>query len=155
MRHRRAWLAAIAVASAAAVGAALFAQHRLGMQPCPWCVLQRLVYCVIALVAALGALLPRGGQRAGTGLVAVLALCGAAAAVWQNRVASKSASCDLTVADRIVSGLGADAWWPSVFEVRASCADAAVSVLGLPFEIWSLLLFAGIALTSALLGRRP
>lgn len=155
MSARRAWLAAVALAAAAAVGAALFAQHRLGMQPCPWCILQRLVYCVIAVVAAVGALLPRGGQRAGGVLVGVLALCGAAAAVWQNLVASKSVSCDLTVADRIVSGLGVDAWWPSVFEVRASCAEAAVSVLGLPFEIWSLLLFAAIALAAVRQARRP
>lgn len=149
----RALLAAIAVACAAAVGAALYAQHGLGMQPCPWCILQRLIYCVIAVLAALGALLPLPGRRAAGGLAGLLALAGIAAALWQNRVAAKSASCDLTVADRIVSGLGVDALWPSVFEVRASCADAAVSVLGLPFEVWSLLLFlvvGGLALRVAL-----
>jgi disulfide bond formation protein DsbB len=151
--NARALLAAIAVACAAAVGAALYAQHGLGMQPCPWCILQRLIYCVIALLAALGALLPAPGRRAAGGLAGLLAVGGMAAALWQNRVAARSASCDLTVADRIVSGLGVDALWPAVFEVRASCADAAVSVLGLPFEIWSLLLFivvAGLAARVAL-----
>lgn len=138
-------LAAIAAACAASVGAALYAQHVWGMQPCPWCILQRLIYCVIAVTAGLAALLPGAGGRGLAGGAALLAVAGAAAALWQNRVAAKSASCDLTLADRIVSGLGLDALWPSVFEVRASCADAAVSVLGVPFEIWSLLLFAGVA----------
>lgn len=145
LANPRAWLAAIAIASAASVGAALYAQHVLGMQPCPWCILQRLIYCVIALVAAGGALMPARGRRGAGALVALLAVAGGAAALWQNRVAAKSASCDLTLADRIVSGLGVDALWPSVFEVRASCADAAVSVLGLPFEVWSLLLFVTVA----------
>ena len=141
----RAWLAGIAAVTAASVGLALYAQHVLGMQPCPWCILQRLVYCVIALLAAAGALLPAPGRRAAGALVVLLSVAGAAAALWQNRVAAHSASCDMTLADRIVSGLGVDALWPSVFEVRASCADAAVSVLGLPFEVWSLLLFVTVA----------
>ena len=46
-----------------------------------------------------------------------------------------------TLADRIISGLGLDAWQPEVFEVRASCAEAAVSLLGVPFELWSAALF--------------
>ena len=50
-------LALIASVCVIAVGAALMAQHRLGMQPCPWCILQRVQFLLIAIVAALGALL--------------------------------------------------------------------------------------------------
>ena len=64
-----------------------------------------------------------------------------AAALWQRFVASSSTSCNLTLADRIVSGLGLDRLWPDVFEVRATCAEAAVKVFGVPFEMGSLALY--------------
>lgn len=151
---RRLWLGTIAAVAAGSVAAALYAQHRLGMQPCPWCILQRVILCVIALLATLGVALPALGQRLVSWSLVALSLSGAAAALYQNLVAAKSASCDLTLADRIVSGLGLDAWLPNVFEVRASCAEAAVSVLGVPFELWSLMLFALVAAAATRQGRR-
>ena len=38
----------------------------------------------------------------------LLALSGIAAALWQHFVAAKSASCNLTLADKIISGLRLD-----------------------------------------------
>ncbi len=38
-----------------ALGAALVSQHRFDMQPCPWCVLQRLLFAVGAALALLEA----------------------------------------------------------------------------------------------------
>ena len=35
--------------------------------------------------------------------------------------------------------------WPDMFEVRANCADAATNLLGVPYEFWSLALFAMVA----------
>lgn len=136
------------VVSLASVAMAVFSQHYWDMQPCPWCILQRLIFIGIGVLSLLVACLPsmantmtRLAARLLAALVALLAFSGAAAALYQNRVAAKSSSCDMTLADRIISGLGVDARWPEVFEVRASCADAAVSLLGVPFELWSLLLF--------------
>ena len=136
----------IAVASLAAIGAALVSQHVFDMQPCPWCVLQRAVFAAIALVALVGALLPKRLVQAGALLATeLLATAGAAAALWQHFVAKSSSSCNLTLADRIVSGLQLDALAPEVFAPRASCADAAVDLLGLPYEFWSLGLFAALS----------
>ena len=70
---------------------------------------------------------------------------GIAAALWQHFVAARTNSCALTLADKVISGLGLDTRWPEVFEVRASCADAAVNLLGVPFAFWSLALFAALA----------
>jgi disulfide bond formation protein DsbB len=135
----------IAGASLAAIGAALVSQHVFDMQPCPWCVLQRAVFAAMALVAVVGALMPqRLVQAASLVSVDLLATAGAAAALWQHFVAKSSSSCNLTVADRIVSGLQLDALAPEVFAPRASCADAAVDLLGLPYEFWSLGLFAAL-----------
>ena len=138
-------LGAMAVVCFGAVGLALVSQYRFDMQPCPWCTLQRLIFLLIGLLALLGTLLPSNGIRrvlAVGGLL--LALCGMASAIWQHFVAAASASCNLTLADRIVSGLGLDAAWPDLFMATASCADAQVKLLGVPYEFWSLGLFAVI-----------
>ena len=140
----------------AAVGAALVSQHVFDMQPCPWCVLQRLVFLAIAAVS-LPALLLKGATArrvlAGTGVL--LAGAGMAAALWQHFVSAASGSCNLTLADRIVAGLGLDGLWPEVFAAYASCADAAVKLLGVWYEFYSLGLFALLALVGLRLLRRP
>lgn len=144
------------VLSLGAVAAALYTQHVLGMQPCPWCVLQRVIFVAIALAALPALLLPARATRWTSGLLIVgLALCGAAAALWQHFVAASSASCKLTLADRIVSGLGLDAVLPQVFAAYASCADAAARLVGVPYEFYSVLLFALLALLATRLLRRP
>lgn len=140
----------MAAASLAALGAALVSQHVFNMQPCPWCVLQRAIFAAIALFClvgwGLGAVLSRRLAYAGALVLSeLLATSGMAAALWQHFVAKSSSSCNLTLADRIVSGLQLDALAPEVFAPRASCADAAVNLLGLPYEFWSLGLFAALS----------
>lgn len=136
----RVGLAAIAALALAAVGAALYTQHQMDMQPCPWCVLQRLIFVLIALAALVGLML----RRTGALFVMLLAATGVASAVWQHFVAAKAASCDLTLADRIMGASGLDGRWPEVFMATASCADAKVDLLGLPYEFWSLGVFVVI-----------
>jgi disulfide bond formation protein DsbB len=136
--RRTALLWAIAGVSLGAVGLALATQHLWGMEPCPWCILQRLIFVLIALAALLGLLL--GRLFAGV-LVLVSSLAGVAAALWQHFVAAASDSCKLTLAEKVIAGLGLDGSLPEVFQPRASCADAAVKLLGLPYEWWSLALF--------------
>lgn len=135
----RGWLAAIAALCLGAVIAALITQYGFDMQPCPWCILQRLLFVVVAILALAAAFLP--GRIAFSGLAALAAFGGIAAALYQHFVAAKSTSCNLTLADKIVSGLGLDRAVPFVFEVKASCADAAVDLAGVPYEFWSLALF--------------
>jgi Disulfide bond formation protein DsbB len=134
--------ALIALTSVAAIGAALVSQHVFDMQPCPWCVLQRLIFAMIA-VAALAAWMAQAAWLRSTALVlaVLLALSGMGAALWQHFVAASSSSCNLTLADKIIAQLGLDASLPEVFQPRASCADAAVDLFGVPYELWSLALY--------------
>jgi protein dithiol:quinone oxidoreductase len=138
----------------AAVGAAYVAQHQLNMPPCPWCILQRMLFMVLALLGLLAAAVPwQTLQRWVCALMVPVAASGVAAALWQHFVAAKSNSCAFTLADKIISFTGLDQHWPDMFEVRATCADAAVDLLGMPFEYWSLALFAALgvwSLTNAL-----
>lgn len=145
-------LGLVGLVSLGAVGAALVSQHVFGMKPCPWCILQRLIFAVIGVLCLVGAVLRARWAVVGTGSAAVLlAGLGAVAAVYQHFVAAKSASCNLTLADRIVSTTQLDGLLPEVFEVRASCADAAVNLIGVPYEFWSFALFVLIELALVML----
>lgn len=143
---RKLLLIAIAGLSFTAVALALVGQHYFDMRPCPWCILQRMIFIAIGLVALLGLVKPL--RLPALLLTLVLAGCGMAAALYQHFVAAKSNSCALTLADRIVSALGLDRLAPSWFEPTANCSEAIVSVLGIPFDMWSLMLYGVLAAAS-------
>ena len=149
-------LLAMAAVCVAAVGIALVSQHVYDMQPCPWCILQRIIYLAIALLCLIGAAVSAGIARQGVGvLTLLLAVSGGASALYQHLVASKSASCNLTFADKVISALGLDGAFPPLLQVTANCSDAAVSVLGVPYAYWSLALFIVIAAASVQVVLRP
>ena len=142
---RNAILLSVALVCLGAVGIALVSQHVYDMQPCPWCALQRLIFAAIALVALLGlAWRSAAGRRTVALLMLLLCGTGIAAALWQHFVAAASSSCNLTLADKVLSATMLDTLLPDVFQPRASCADAAVDLLGVPYEFWSLALYAAI-----------
>ncbi|HSB23984.1 MAG TPA: disulfide bond formation protein B [Burkholderiaceae bacterium] len=135
-------LGGVALVALLAVTAGLVTQHGFDMQPCPWCVLQRLEFVVIVLAGALALLWrSRRGLLVSAGLVIALANLGVLSALWQHFVAGASASCNLTLADRIIGALQLDRLLPDVFAATASCADAKVDLLGVPYEFWSLGVF--------------
>ena len=141
---------AVTAGAVAAVAAALVSQHVYDMQPCPWCVLQRAMFLLIAVLAGVAALWnSRPARLVLSGAVDALCTAGVAAALWQHLVAASSSSCNLTLADRIVTGLGLDALAPEAFAPRASCADAAVNLLGVPYAYWSLAAFVLLGTAAA------
>ncbi len=155
LRSQRLWLLTF-VLPLLAVAAALVSQHAFDMLPCPWCILQRVIFVAIALAALPGLLLRQAVvRRLSAAAVLLLSACGVAAALWQHFVSAASASCDLTLADRIVGSLGLDGLAPDVFAAWASCADAAVNLLGLPYEFYSFALFIVLGVVGVLLLRRP
>ncbi len=140
-------LTLIALGNLLALSLALIAQYAFGMLPCAWCIVQRIDVILLLLVSLMGALLARVAPRAAPALAAVLgaglAAGGAVAAWYQHTVASQQLSCVFTWADRTLMTLALDDWWPALFEVQATCADAAhARVLGWPFELWSAAWFA-------------
>jgi disulfide bond formation protein DsbB len=139
-------LTAVAVLALAAVAAAVTAQYVFDMQPCPWCVLQRLIYIVIAVLALVGAFFADRTRRVAIGLALLAALSGIASALWQQLAAVNENSCDLSLAERITTALHLDRLLPQLFIAYASCADAAVSVLRVPFAVWSCIMYAVLTL---------
>ncbi|MFG5410880.1 disulfide bond formation protein B [Piscinibacter sakaiensis] len=118
--------------------------------------LQRVIFLALSLACLLG-LVWRSplGRRVAALLGLALAGSGIAAAWWQHTVASASASCNLTLADRIVGAMKLDSLLPDVFSARASCMDAAVDLFGLRYELWSLGLFVLLALVLLRVAARP
>jgi disulfide bond formation protein DsbB len=142
-------LTLVALLALGAVAAAVTAQYAFDMQPCPWCVLQRFIFIVLAVLALLGALLSGTPRRVAIGLGLLAALSGIASALWQQLAAVNENSCDLSLAERITTGLHLDRLLPQLFIAYASCADAAVSVLHIPFAVWSCAMYVILALLLA------
>lgn len=146
----------IAWTALAAVSIALLSQHAFEMPPCAWCVFQRLLYLCIALVCWLGLTLGRVVPVAGrvaSGVAALLSFGGIATAWYQYDVAANMFSCAQTFADRFMVSSGLDAGVPWLFGIFATCADAKVELFGIEYALWSLALFAVLALV-ALVGLR-
>ncbi|WP_071058276.1 disulfide bond formation protein B [Pelistega sp. MC2] len=140
----------IAFLCMAAVGFALFSQHYLGMLPCAWCVLQRLILLIIAVICLLANLFkPLFLIRLCAFLSFSLSITGILSAWYQYSVASNLVSCDMTFADRFMSKwTGLDAMFPWLFGIFATCMDAKVSLLGIDYALWALAMFVLCALLS-------
>lgn len=153
----RSLLLACAVFALAAVGVALVLQHAFDMRPCAWCTLQRLVYLAVAVFALTGwALGARASVVRGFALLAAFAsFAGLAAALHQQFVAAQTASCAFTFADRVLMQSRLDELAPWLFFADASCSEANVALLGVPFALWSAAAFVLLAAGSLAAIRRP
>jgi disulfide bond formation protein DsbB len=131
--------AGCALASVFALAVALALQHAFDKQPCAWCVLQRLVFVLTAVVCAAGALLSRArlAQIVAALLADALATAGGAAALYLQFVASKSDSCGLSLADKVIMSLSLHETVPWMFFADAPCNEGNPLVLGVPFAMWS------------------
>jgi disulfide bond formation protein DsbB len=144
-------MSAVAVLAAGAVALAVGLQQGFGMEPCAWCVFQRLIFLAVAAAALLSVSLRRARPAfiVTTVLSALLAALGVWTALYQQLVASKADSCVYTFAERFLLNTGLDERFPLLFEATASCAEANVPLLGLPFAIWSAALFVLLFLMCA------
>ncbi len=135
------WTAILAFGS---VALAVGLQHYSDMHPCAWCVLQRLIYLLLG-ACALVAWLMGGSPGAARGVASIalaLGVSGLVAALWQHFVATADLSCNLTFADKVVSGLGLDQTMPWLFQASAMCNEANIPLIGVPFAMWSAGLFS-------------
>ena len=143
MQHEIKLLRLISILSFASVVIALISQYVFDMQPCAWCVFQRLLYL---LIGAFGLLLTLGQPSrmrvsiATLGIIAT-AIAGVTSAVYQEKVAANNFSCAQTLADQLMTNSGLDAAAPWLFGIYASCMDARVKIFGLEYAWWSMVMF--------------
>lgn len=156
MRYELNLLRLISILSFSSVAIALFSQYVFDMQPCAWCVFQRLLYLLIGLFALWLGFIKHTRVRIvlGTASIVALTIIGIFAAWYQEKVAANTFSCAQTLADQIMTKSGLDSAAPWLFGIYASCMDARVKLLGIEYAWWSLAVFTLIGLTSLVILKR-
>lgn len=134
--------ALICISALVAIFIALISQHVFDMQPCAWCVFQRLLFLCIALLAGLTWLKSSFKVKASLNTLIILTgLGGIASTIYQIKVASQQFSCAQTFADIFMTRSGLESALPQLFGIYATCADARINLLGVEYAVWALLLF--------------
>ncbi len=136
------------------VGFALFLQHYKGLDPCPWCIVQRIAFLAAGLVALAGALHRPG--HGGTIFYSVIggavALAGAAAGayhVWLQSDPARAAKCIGSPVERILDATGVGRWAPPLLQYDGPCSLKPWDFLGLSIPEWSLAWFVILVVTFA------
>ncbi|WEE01135.1 disulfide bond formation protein B [Taylorella equigenitalis] len=129
---------------------ALFSQYYWGMLPCAWCVLSRFLLVLLIIFSVLfNFFYNHSIKKIGAFFSLIVSILGIATSYYQYTVANKTFTCELTLADKIISKwLGLDALLPQVFGIKATCMDAVVSLFGLDYVLWALILFVFLTLLS-------
>jgi disulfide bond formation protein DsbB len=144
---------------AALLGFALYAQHGLGLEPCPLCIFQRIALmalAVVLLVAALHGPGPVGGRFYGV-LAGLCALAGIAVAgrhVWlQSLPPDRVPSCGPGLGYLFDTFPLGDAL-KMVFSGSGECAKIDWTFLGLSMPVWVLAWFVVLGVAAVANGWR-
>ncbi|PKO83010.1 MAG: disulfide bond formation protein B [Betaproteobacteria bacterium HGW-Betaproteobacteria-11] len=155
----RFFFAVVGLASSGLVGGGLLLAHSLNLAACPLCILQRMLYLLLAALALLAwpfATRPGVARLAGT-LIGLAALVGAGIAAYQTWLQrfAKGVSCtaDQPWWEQFVDWAGQQV--PLLFEATGLCSEAGWKFLGLSIAEWSLLAFSAFALAALHLMLRP
>ena len=138
------------------VGIALYFQHVMHLEPCPLCIVQRVLVTVLALVMAVAAVHdPKGrGRRVYGGLVAVVALAGTAVAgrhvYLQNLPPDRIPECGPGL-QYILDAFPPGEALALILRGSGECAEVQWTLLGLSIPGWTLTAFVGFTLMGVFL----
>lgn len=136
-----------ALACAGMMGFALFAQHGLGLEPCPLCILQRVGAISLGIVFLLAAIHNAGHIGARIWGVLLLLVAGTAGSVSARHVWLQSLPADQVPAcgpgmDYLLDVFGLAGGLAMVFKGSGECAEISWSLFGLSMPAWVLICFA-------------
>lgn len=149
-----------ALACAGLMAYALYAQHGLGLEPCPLCILQRVAVIATGLVFLVAAVHgPAGrGRWVYAGLAFLAAAIGAGIAshhVWlQSLPADQVPACGPGF-DYMMEAFPLGQALRMIFAGSGECAEVDWTLLGLSMPVWTLIGFIGLALWALLAASRP
>ena len=130
---------------ASLVSYALYLQLVKNLLPCPLCVVQRVAYWLVGLIALLAFLhAPRAkGLAIYSGLIAAFAFSGAAVALRQAWLVRfpEAFECGISPEEKFLNALPLAQWWPSMFEANGDCADVTWKFALLTLPDWSAIFF--------------
>ncbi len=150
IRHQRWLFAAGVVFCLALLGTALYFQHVMGLDPCPLCILQRVLVMALGGIMLLAAIHnpSHPGRRVYGGLITVVAVLGIGVAgrqVWlQNLPPDQVPACGPGLEYLLQTFPLMDAL-KRVFQGSGECAEVQWTFLGLSIPGWTLVIFTGIA----------
>lgn len=141
---------ALFLVSFALLGFGLVLQHVVGLHPCPMCVMQRMAFIGIGILALIAAIHgpQRTGQRVYAALVAVTAAIGASIAArqtWLQLDPPPFPECGPGLGFMLGNFSLADAL-PMIFRGSGDCSAVEWSFLGLSIANWSLVSFTATVL---------
>ena len=148
-RARRLGNAAGVAAVVGLMSYALYAQHIVGLEACPLCIMQRMALIALGLVFAVAALhAPRGaGARAYAALGGIAALAGMGISAWhvrlQNLPPAEVPACGPGF-DYIMDAFGWLDGLRMVFTGSGECAEVNWSFLGLSMPAWVFIWFVAL-----------
>ncbi len=148
---------------AALIAYALYAQYVQGLDPCPLCILQRVVFIWLGMVFLIaGAHAPRGwGRWVYVSLLIAAALIGAAISLrhlWiQSLPPGQVPSCGAPLGYMLETRAGNGGLLGVLEKVLSGSGECArvQDVLGLPMPAWALIWFVLLGLWSVFAGRAP
>lgn len=137
----------------------LYLEHVEGLEPCPLCVVQRVAFVAVGLVALIAALHgpQRGGRRVYAGLTLLFAAGGAATAgrqIWLQTLPPDQLPACLPSLDYMLEALPFQDILRLLLHGTADCAEVTWSLLGLSIPEWSLLAFAACGAVALFQGLR-
>jgi disulfide bond formation protein DsbB len=131
------------------IGFGLFLEHVKGLEPCPLCMLQRVAYLTIALIALVAAIHNPGRlfHRIYSGLIILAALCGAGIAtrqVWlQHLPPDQVPECGPGIEYMLGTFPFGEAL-KMILMGSGECAEVLWRFIGLSIPEWSLVCFIGL-----------
>ena len=144
----------------ALIGAALYMQHVVGLEPCNLCIFQRVLIMVLGavLLVAFFHNPSGGGRRVYGGLAAVAGLVGAGVAgrhVWlQNLPEDEVPECGPGL-DYLMDAFPLMEAMEMVFRGSGECAEVQWTFLGLSIPGWTLVVFCCASLVAVLTLIKP
>jgi disulfide bond formation protein DsbB len=151
------------IACVAMMAYAYYVQFDLGIEPCTWCIFQRLAVIAIGLTFLIGAL--HNPNSLGRRVYALLALCGACAGmamaghhIWlQHQPPDPLAGC-VPGWNYWVENYSLEYAWSKTiqqaFVGHADCAEVNWTFLGLAMPFWTLVSFAVLGISAVWTGFR-
>jgi disulfide bond formation protein DsbB len=140
------WLAAVlAVVCVGLVVAAIIISSVENLQPCPLCIMQRMGFLLVGIVAVVGVISPPSrlqGRRVVVGLALIPALVSLGIASWHVylQYAPPSFTCGPDL-EFMMTNWPLAKWLPAVFRGSGDCAKIDWSLLGLSMPLWSAVCF--------------
>ena len=138
------------------LGYGLYLQHVLNLDPCPWCIVQRLHFIVIALIALVAALHRPGGTGIAVysvfgGLVAIGGMAAAGYHIHVQNDPGRALECMGGWLEQWLDASKLGKIVPPLLQYDGSCLPKPWSFLGLSIPEWSFAWFAMLFIAFAVM----